>query len=72
MFLVRKGTLHEYIYLEHGGALIIAAFVSSLVLNRGDGPDAATTVKGFRHESLAPGHHNRIIGEWESGRLACA
>ncbi|WP_067461871.1 DUF475 domain-containing protein [Actinomadura macra] len=70
VFLVRKGTLHEYIYLEHGAhwaigalavcmlvsighhvpewitgglgaGLIIAAFVSSVVRNRGDDEDAA-------------------------------
>jgi hypothetical protein len=70
VFLVRKGTLHEYVYLEHGAhwaigalavcmlvsiarhvpewltggigaGLIIAAFVSSVVRNRGqDGPAA--------------------------------
>jgi hypothetical protein len=72
VFLVRKGTLHEYIYLEHGAhwaigalavcmlvsigrhvpewltggvgaGLIIAAFISSVMRNRGagDGPAAA-------------------------------
>ncbi|QXJ25119.1 DUF475 domain-containing protein [Actinomadura graeca] len=70
VFLVRKGTLHEYVYLEHGAhwaigalavcmlvsighhvpewitgglgaGLIIAAFVSSVVRNRGDGQDAS-------------------------------
>ncbi|QXJ25930.1 DUF475 domain-containing protein [Actinomadura graeca] len=69
VFLVRKGTLHEYVYLEHGAhwaigalavcmlvsighhvpewitgglgaGLIIAAFVSSVVRNRGDDQDA--------------------------------
>ncbi|MGW5411879.1 DUF475 domain-containing protein [Actinomadura geliboluensis] len=66
VFLVRKGTLHEYVYLEHGAhwaigalavcmlisighhvpewitgglgaGLIIAAFISSVVRNRGEG-----------------------------------
>ncbi|MFG1857700.1 DUF475 domain-containing protein [Actinomadura geliboluensis] len=66
VFLVRKGTLHEYVYLEHGAhwaigalavcmlisighhvpewitgglgaGLIIAAFISSIVRNRGEG-----------------------------------
>ncbi|MEV3920414.1 DUF475 domain-containing protein [Actinomadura coerulea] len=73
VFLVRKGTLHEYVYLEHGAhwaigalsvcmlvsighhvpewitgglgaGLIIAAFASSVVRNRGedgDSPDSA-------------------------------
>lgn len=70
VFLVRKGTLHEYIYLEHGAhwaigalavcmlvsighhvpewitgglgaGLIIAAFVSSVVRNRGDAQSPA-------------------------------
>ncbi|WP_242901717.1 DUF475 domain-containing protein [Actinomadura terrae] len=70
VFLVRKGTLHEYIYLEHGAhwaigalavcmlvsighhvpewitgglgaGLIIAAFVSSVVRNRGAGEGPA-------------------------------
>ncbi|WP_131738674.1 DUF475 domain-containing protein [Actinomadura roseirufa] len=70
VFLVRKGTLHEYVYLEHGAhwaigalavcmlvsiarhvpewltgglgaGLIIAAFVSSVVRNRGEGGEPA-------------------------------
>lgn len=69
VFLVRKGTLHEYVYLEHGAhwaigalavcmlvsighhvpewvtgglgaGLIIAAFVSSVVRNKGDEGDS--------------------------------
>ncbi|MEU8341715.1 hypothetical protein SAMN05443665_1001131 [Actinomadura meyerae] len=70
VFLVRKGTLHEYVYLEHGAhwaigalavcmlisighhvpewitgglgaGLIVAAFISSVVRNRGEGGVAA-------------------------------
>lgn len=75
VFLVRKGTLHEYVYLEHGAhwaigalatcmlisighhvpewitgglgaGLIIAAFVSSIVRNRGEGEDASGSPSG--------------------------
>ncbi|TDD76794.1 DUF475 domain-containing protein [Actinomadura rubrisoli] len=75
VFLVRKGTLHEYVYLEHGAhwaigalavcmlvsighhvpewitgglgaGLIIAAFVSSVVRNRGDGEGPAAASGG--------------------------
>lgn len=75
VFLVRKGTLHEYVYLEHGAhwaigalatcmlisighhvpewitgglgaGLIIAAFVSSIVRNRGEGGDASGSPSG--------------------------
>ncbi|MQY02644.1 DUF475 domain-containing protein [Actinomadura macrotermitis] len=71
VFLVRKGTLHEYVYLEHGAhwaigalavcmlvsvghhvpewltggtgaGLIIAAFASSVLRNRGGGADAVS------------------------------
>ncbi|TDB82896.1 DUF475 domain-containing protein [Actinomadura sp. KC216] len=75
VFLVRKGTLHEYVYLEHGAhwaigalavcmlvsighhvpewitgglgaGLIIAAFVSSVVRNRGEDEDEADGTGG--------------------------
>ncbi|MEU5992675.1 DUF475 domain-containing protein [Spirillospora sp. NPDC047418] len=75
VFLVRKGTLHEYVYLEHGAhwaigalatcmlisighhvpewitgglgaGLIIAAFVSSIVRNRGADGDASGSPSG--------------------------
>ncbi|TMQ91004.1 DUF475 domain-containing protein [Actinomadura soli] len=75
VFLVRKGTLHEYVYLEHGAhwaigalavcmlvsighhvpewitgglgaGLIIAAFVSSVVRNRGEGADSSGAPSG--------------------------
>ncbi|MFA1539207.1 DUF475 domain-containing protein [Actinomadura monticuli] len=75
VFLVRKGTLHEYVYLEHGAhwaigalatcmlisighhvpewitgglgaGLIIAAFVSSVVRNRGEDGGASGTPSG--------------------------
>ncbi|TYK48115.1 DUF475 domain-containing protein [Actinomadura decatromicini] len=75
VFLVRKGTLHEYVYLEHGAhwaigalavcmlvsighhvpewitgglgaGLIIAAFASSVVRNRGEGGGAPAETPG--------------------------
>jgi hypothetical protein len=75
VFLVRKGTLHEYVYLEHGAhwaigalatcmlisighhvpewvtgglgaGLIIAAFTSSVIRNRGAGGDASASPPG--------------------------
>ena len=75
VFLVRKGTLHEYVYLEHGAhwaigalavcmlvsighhvpewitgglgaGLIIAAFVSSVVRNRGEDGDDSESPSG--------------------------
>ncbi|GGP92398.1 hypothetical protein BKA00_000422 [Actinomadura coerulea] len=75
VFLVRKGTLHEYVYLEHGAhwaigalsvcmlvsighhvpewitgglgaGLIIAAFASSVVRNRGEGGDSPDSAAG--------------------------
>ena len=75
VFLVRKGTLHEYVYLEHGAhwaigalatcmlisigshvpewitgglgaGLIIAAFASSIIRNRGEDDDASEEASG--------------------------
>ena len=75
VFLVRKGTLHEYVYLEHGAhwaigalavcmlvsighhvpewitgglgaGLIIAAFVSSVVRNRGEDGGSSAAASG--------------------------
>ncbi|WUH96643.1 DUF475 domain-containing protein [Spirillospora sp. NBC_00431] len=83
VFLVRKGTLHEYVYLEHGAhwaigalavcmlvsighhvpewitgglgaGLIIAAFVSSVVRNKGQEADAPGAPAGGAEKPLEP------------------
>lgn len=81
VFLVRKGTLHEYVYLEHGAhwaigalavcmlvsighhvpewitgglgaGLIIAAFVSSVVRNRGEDGGSSAAASGEDGKTL--------------------